>query len=147
MNTRKILMSRWLLLPVALVAGVVIGLNIAVVYARGIANRNWANQAVIFANGAARIDAGNAGAARETARQHMTLAVESLALSVDPPEAKKYSSALRNVSTYLSVSPGIKLTPRAQTLLAAFPPMVGEELESSHCESGICELAKRPTTK
>lgn len=147
MNTRTIAASRWVLLPVALLAGVILGLWIAAVYARGIANRNWANQAVIFANTAAQIDAGDGAAAQKAARQHMTIAVESLARSVDPPEAKRYANALRNVSTYLSVSPGVMLSPKAQTLLAAFPPMSGGELDSSACESGICTLARQAKNK
>jgi hypothetical protein len=72
----------------------------------------------------------------------MKIAIDSLAHSVDPAEAGKYSHSLRNVSTYLSVSPDVGLSPKAQTLLAAFPPMSGKELDSSACESGICTLAK-----
>ena len=137
----KILTSRWLLVPLALLLGFVGGLWAAIIYARPLFNLNWANKAATYVNIAAQIDSGDIDGARNTARHNATVAVDSLALNgaVSP----KYDSYWQNFATYASLSPGMKFTPEAEAVLAKHHPFTASELKTSKCEEGVCTLARK----
>lgn len=140
-QARKILSSRWLLIPLAVLIGFVGGLWAAFGYARPMVNLNWANKAATFVNIAAQIDSGDVDAARETARDNATVAVDSMVHNgaVGP----SYNSYWQNVATYISLSPGMKFSREAEAVLTHYRPFTDSELKTSKCQSGVCTLARK----
>jgi len=150
MKIRDIVTSRWLLIPLSLLLGATIGAAATFLlswqYFRDFVDRDWANKAMLTADIAATIDDGQAPKARDSARNELAIAADTLANNgADGPEFAAY---WHSIATYSSISPGIQFSPTTQALLARFPSLSPSELEASHCVGGICMLARhhQPTT-
>ncbi len=144
MKRLRIMIWRWLLLPLTLVLGLAIGSFATLVWAQRRLTFEEPMHACYQADALARLQRGDVAAARGLLRSDLEATLQGTAVNsvIWHVDLTSKSRELRNIATYLACDKSVVLTPEAAKLMAGFEPYSQAELEQGQCRSGICTLAR-----